>query len=147
MQPDFRAFFESYVDAYNRSLGERVDVAGIRKHFADSFIAAGPQGVVTGDNDESFIETLKKGYAFYRAIGTRHLDIHEIDAISIDGMHYQATVSYRARYHKPDAEVTIPFDVTYMLEWRDNQLKIFGYVSCDEMALYRKYGIIHDAAE
>jgi hypothetical protein len=30
MKPDFNAFFRSYVDAFNRSLGAAVDVEGIR---------------------------------------------------------------------------------------------------------------------
>ena len=34
-------FFRRYVESFNRSLGETVDVAGIRAHFADCFVAAG----------------------------------------------------------------------------------------------------------
>lgn len=147
MQPDFRAFFQSYVDAYNRSLAGDVDLAGIRSHFSESFIAAGPHGVVTGDNDESFVETLKKGYAFYREIGTRRLAIREVDASPIDATHYLATISYTATYDLHGDDVRIPFDVSYILEERDGQLRIFGFIAGDEMALYRKYGLLNDAAE
>lgn len=68
---DPEAFFREYAAACERSLGEHVDVAGIRSFFAEAFISAGVNGkVAPGLNDESFDDMLRKGYAFYKAIGT-----------------------------------------------------------------------------
>lgn len=140
-KPDFDAFFDSYVAAYNRSLGERVDVKAIRSHFSESFIAAGPGSVMTGDNDEAFGETLEKGYAFYKSIGTKKMEVTGVDVTDIDDGYSLAKVHYRAEYEKDGETIAIPFSVSYMLEERDGHLKIFGFVAGDEMALYRQYGL------
>lgn len=143
-EPDFDTFFHGYVAAYNRSLGERVDAKAIRSHFSESFIAAGPGSVMTGDNDETFSETLEKGYAFYKSIGTRKMDVTGVEVTDIDEGHYLAKVSYRAEYEKDGETIAIPFSVSYLLETREGRLKIFGFVAGDEMALYRQYGLLPD---
>ncbi|WMT89659.1 nuclear transport factor 2 family protein [Pelagibacterium sp. H642] len=139
---DFDAFFQSYVRAYNRSLGESVDVHGIRSHFSESFIAAGPGTVMTGDNDETFTETLQKGYAFYKSIGTRRMEVTSVEVTDIDEEHYLAKVGYQAQYEKDGEAIAIPFCVSYLLEERDGRLKVFGFVAGDEMELYRQHGLI-----
>lgn len=143
-QPDFASFFAGYVDAYNRSLGARVDTASIRGHFSESFIGAGPGTVMTGDNDESFAETLEKGYAFYKSIGTRHMAVLGLETTVIDPTHFLVKVSYRARYDKGGETIEIDFPVSYFLEMREGHPKIFGFVAGDEMALYRQYGLIDE---
>src|SRR5262245_1079283 len=54
LTPDFDRFFREYAEVFNRSLGESVDVDGIREAFADCFVGAGPSGVTCGRNDASF---------------------------------------------------------------------------------------------
>jgi hypothetical protein len=39
-------------------------------------------------------------------------------------------------------DVTIDFDVHYLVQKLDAEPKIFGWVSGDEQALLRKYGIV-----
>jgi len=146
MQPDFDAFFADYVAAYNRSLGDSVDDAAIRGCFADSFIAAGPQGVMTGNNDETFSDTLRKGYAFYKSIGTRSMAVEGVEVTGIDPMHFLARVSYRAAYDKDGEEIVIPFSVSYLLQYREDRLRIFAFIAGDEMAIYRRYGLVADDA-
>lgn len=141
-RPDFEAFFSAYAETYNRSLGDSVDTAAIRAHFSESFIAAGPDTVMTGDNDEGFAETLRNGYAFYKSIGTRHMAVTGIDVTDIDETHFLVKVSYRAHYEKDGEEIAIPFPVSYLLETRNGQPRIFGFVAGDEMGLYRRYGLL-----
>lgn len=142
MQPDFNAFFETYADAYNRSLGETVDAPAIRGHFAESFIGAGPQGVLIGDNDETFTEALNKAYAFYKSIGMRDMAVRDVTATAIDPLHYLVQVGWRATCDRNGETVTIPFSVAYLLQHRDAQPRIFAFIAGDEMALYRQYGLI-----
>lgn len=143
-QSDFEDFFAGYVDAYNRSLGDSVDHEAIRSHFSPSFIAAGPEGVMTGENDESFSQALDKGYAFYKSIGTRQMNVTGVQITDIDESHYMAKVHYTAEYEKDGEPLVIPFPVSYMIEDREGQLQIFGFVAGDEMALYRQYGLVDD---
>jgi hypothetical protein len=63
LHADIERFFEDYVAAFNRSLGESPDLETLRVAFAPCFVAAGPTGVVCGHNDDEFVEFLKRGYA------------------------------------------------------------------------------------
>jgi hypothetical protein len=136
-------FFETYVAAFNRSLAGEVDSEGIRSHFASCFVAAGPDGVRCGENGDEFAETLRQGYAFYQSIGLESIAVREITTTPIDETHQMAIVEYRAIYEKPTGErVTIDFAVTYFLASRGERLEIFGFVAGDEMAAYRRHGLL-----
>lgn len=139
-----RSIFRAYADAYNRSLGDSVDVEGIRASFADCFVAAGPDVVNCGRNDDSFVATLQQGYAFYRSIGTKHIDVRRLVPIAIDDRHHMVKVFYTASYEKAGTgePMAIEFDVTYLLQTRDGASKIFAFVAGDEMGLYRRYGLV-----
>jgi hypothetical protein len=100
MTPDLDRFFAAYTDAYNRSLGDRVDHDAIVASFADCFVAAGPGGVNCGKNDDSFRTALDQGFAFYKSIGTRKMSVRRVDVTPIDALHHMAKVHYRADYQK-----------------------------------------------
>jgi hypothetical protein len=142
MQPDFDRFFRAYADAYNRSLGGRVDHEAIMASFADCFVAAGPGGVNCGKNDDSFRAALDQGYAFYKSIGTRHMAVRSVSVTPIDDWHHMAKVSYRAGYEKEGRELNIDFDVTYLLQTRDGVSRIFAFIAGDEIGVYREHGLI-----
>ena len=116
MQADIERFFRDYVAAFNRSLGESPDLDAIRAAFAPCFVAAGPTGVICGQNDEAFLEFLEQGYAFYRSIGTRSMTLLGVETTPIDANHEMARVFYSSEYERRDGGlVTIDFEVTYML--------------------------------
>ena len=139
-------FFHSYVEAFNRSLGDAVDVEGIRAHFSDCFVAAGPQGARCGENGDELAETLRQGYAFYTSIGTKAMAVRGVTATPIYDTHQMARVDFRASYEKPSGEtVEIDFTVTYFLEARNDTFAIFGFVAGDEMALYREHGLLPES--
>jgi hypothetical protein len=50
-------------------------------------------------------------------------------------------VFYRAHYEKGET-VSIHFSITYFLQSTPSGPKISAFVAGDEMALYRKYGLI-----
>jgi hypothetical protein len=139
------AFFDAYVESFNRSLGSEVDVDGIRAYFSDCFIGAGPAGVRCGENNTDFADVLVQGYAFYRSIGTRTMAARAITTTPIDETHQMARVDYRATYDKPSGEtVAINFAVTYFLAAQGQTFTIFGFVAGDEMALFRQHGLLGD---
>jgi len=139
-------FFTGYVAAFNRSLGDTVDTDAIMAHFSPCFVGAGPQGVKCGQNDETFVEVLRQGYAFYREIGLRQMTLREVTTTPIDDNHQMARVGYCASYEKPDGQkVDLDFEVTYMLAARADTFEIFAFVAGDEMELYRKHGLVPDS--
>jgi hypothetical protein len=148
--PDYAQFFRGYAAAYERSLGEHVEVEAIRGHFADGFVAASLDGnsAVAGANDDAFVRTMREGYAFYKAIGTQSMEVDRVAAEPLCENHDRVRVSYRAAYRKADGTfVTIPFDVVYLLQRRAGGPKIFGFITGDEMAVYRRHGLVDDAGK
>jgi len=141
--PDYEDFFDGYARAFERSLGERVDVAAIRGFFAEAFISAGLNGVAAGANDATFEEKLKAGYAFYKAIGTRSMKVDRVGVDTLYEDHDRVRVFYTAGYRKRDgSEESIAFDVLYLLQRRAGGPKIFGFIAGDEMALFREHGLV-----
>ena len=147
--PDYEAFFREYAKTYERSLGESVDVAAIRSFFAEAFVSASVSGqVAVGANDETFEETLKRGYGFYKAIGTTSMKVDRVEPEALYQNHDRVRVFYSAGYRKRDGtEVSIPFDVLYLLQRRSGGPKIFGFVAGDEMAVYRKHGLVDETGQ
>jgi len=147
--PDYELFFREYAKTYERSLGESVDVAAIRGFFAEAFVAASVGGqVMAGANDETFEETLRRGYAFYKTIGTTSMSVDRVEPEPLYENHDRVRVFYSAGYRKRDGtEVSIPFDVLYLLQRRSGGPKIFGFVAGDEMAAYREHGLVDASHE
>jgi hypothetical protein len=143
MPHNIAAYFESYANLYNRALAGEDVFAEIMSRFAKSFVAAGPDGVTVGKQGPAFRRMLGKGYRFYRQIGTRKMTARRVEATPIDATHCQAKVTYRADYQKPDGEtLSLDFDITYMLDVSHAKPLIFAFVAGDEMAMYRKAGLI-----
>lgn len=122
-----------------------MDSAAIRACFAGCFVGAGPAGVTCGANDDSFAASLATGYVFYRKIGTRRMVLRGVEPTPIDRLHHLVKVLYRADYRKPDdTELSIDFDVSYILQARDGVPKIFAFITGDEMGLYKQHGLLPD---
>lgn len=141
--PDFNLFFERYAQLYTQALSDAPDYEAIAACFSSCFIAAGPQGVQCGVNDEHFLETLKGGYAFYKKIGTKQMRVRRTLETQIDAAHYLVKVFYHADYKKADgAAVAIEFDVTYLIDTHEDTPKIFAFIAGDEMEAYRRAGLV-----
>ena len=143
MPHNIPAFFESYANLYNRALAGENVFGEIASRFSPRFVAAGPDGVSTGKHGAAFRRMLARGYAFYRLIGTRRMTAKRVESTRIDASHLMAKVFYCAEYRKPDgSDLKLEFDVTYFLDVSTTKPKIFGFVSDDEMGLYRRHGLL-----
>ncbi|WP_413576158.1 nuclear transport factor 2 family protein [Bdellovibrio sp. HCB290] len=138
----YKDFFLNYVQAYNQGLQGDLDTDLIRSFFTDHFLAAGPDNVETGSNNQFFSSTIQKAYSFYRKIGARELHIRNFVVTPIDRFHDMVKVYYRAEYSPKGAPIkTIDFDVTYFMQQGHAGPKIFGFVAGDEMQAYRDAGL------
>lgn len=96
-----------------------------------------------GRNSFLFSLVLKRAYSFYRKIGTKNLCILNIESTEIDANHGLAKIFYRADYEKKNGEkISIDFNVSYLLEFHGDDIKIFGFVAGDEMKAYKDAGIV-----
>lgn len=60
----------------------------------------------------------------------------------IDARHCVAHVAWTATYARKDQpEVTIDFDVHYLVQKLDEEARVFDWVSADEQELLRQHGI------
>ena len=98
---------------------------------------------MTGKNDNQFKQVMTQGYAHYRAIGTRGMRIGNVRVSPIDEHHCVAHVAWTATYARTaQPDVSIDFDVHYLVQKLDGLPKVFGWVSGDEQAVLREHGII-----
>jgi hypothetical protein len=143
VETSVRRLFERYERLFNRSLAGEVDMDEVASLYASDFIAASPAGVMSGKNDDQLKQTMMRGYAHYRAIGTKEMRIRNVAISPIDEHHCVAHVAWAATYGRPDvADVAIDFDVHYLVQKLDEEPRVFGWISGDEEALLRKHGII-----
>ena len=143
METRVRTLFERYERVFNASLHGDADMDDVAALYASEFIAASPAGVMTGKNDEQLKQVMAQGYARYRAIGTKEMRIRGLRISPMDDHHCVAHVAWRATYvRKGQPDVTIDFDVHYLVQQLGAEPKVFGWVSGDEQALLREHGVI-----
>lgn len=147
--PDYEGFFREYARVYERSLGDSVDVKAIRSFFAEAFLSASTTGqVAVGANDQQFEEALQKGYAFYKSIGTMSMKINRTESEVLCENHDRVQVFYVAGYkRKNGGTASISFDVVYLIQRRIEGPKIFGFITGDEMAVFRRHGLVNEVGE
>jgi hypothetical protein len=84
-----------------------------------------------------------RGFAHYRRMGTQLMDIRHLDVTVLDPVHAMAKVRWHSEYRRKDGgEVSIDFDVIYLLRVKDGPPKIFAYISGDEQQALREHGVI-----
>ena len=143
MEASVRKLFERYDRVFNAALHGDVDMDDVAALYAADFIAASPAGVMTGKNDEQLKQVMAQGYARYRAIGTKEMRIRQLRISPMDEHHCVAHVAWRATYVRNDKpDVTIDFDVHYLVQQLGAEPKVFGWVSGDEQAALKEHGII-----
>jgi hypothetical protein len=143
METSVRKLFERYERVFNAALHGDVDMDDVAALYAADFIAASPAGVMTGKNDEQLKQVMAQGYARYRAIGTKEMRMRGLRISPMDEHHCVAHVAWRATYARKDGpDVTIDFDVHYLVQQLGAEPKVFGWVSGDEQAVLKEHGII-----
>ncbi|WP_337186933.1 nuclear transport factor 2 family protein [Phenylobacterium sp.] len=138
-----RAFFERYERIFNQALGDEIGMDEVATLYAPEFIAASPAGVMTGRNDDQLRQAMAQGYARYREIGTKAMRLRDVRLSPMDALHGVAHVAWTATYaRKGRPDVAIDFEVHYLVQALDGDLKVFGWVSGDEQALLKQHGVV-----
>jgi hypothetical protein len=142
MEAQVRKLFERYEQLFRKSLAGDADMDEVTSVYASAFIAASPAGVMVGKNDDQLKQVMEQGYAHYRAIGTKEMRIRDVRISPIDEHHCVAHVAWTSIYaRKGQPDVTIDFDVHYLVQKLDGEPKIFGWVSGDEQEVLKKHGV------
>lgn len=139
---DVEQFFQRYAMAFKQGLEGSLDIEALRSLYSTQFIAAGPQGVMTGDNDDAFGEHMSKGYEQYRQIGTKAMTVTAVEVHPIDKTHCLAHVSWNTEFEKDGKHIDVPFTNTYLLEQNDGKVMAFGWITGDEAQLLKDNGLM-----
>ncbi|CAH2405368.1 nuclear transport factor 2 family protein [Mesorhizobium escarrei] len=142
MEAQVRKLFKRYERLFRKSLAGDADMDEVTSVYAAAFIAASPAGIMVGKNDDQLKQAMEQGYARYRAIGTKEMRIRDVRISPIDWYHCVAHVAWTSIFaRKGQTDVTIDFDVHYLVQKLAGEPKIFGWVSGDEQEVLRKHGI------
>lgn len=139
------AFFEAYAQLFNEALTrpQKIDVGAVRNSFAEYFVGANPKGVRGSRNGTIFGLFLRRGYAHYRKIGCKRMELKRVDVTGIDDLHALARTRWASTFRKKDGSiVVIEFDNHYLLHIaQGGNPKIFAYVTPDEQQALKDSGI------
>lgn len=142
MEENIQRFFEQYQRLFQQALTGRVDMEEVASSYAAAFISASPKGVITGENGEGLKATMEQGFAYYRQIGTKDMRLRQVSVARIDDLHCLARVAWTAIYGRGAEDVSIDFEVHYLIQQIDGAPKIFGWIAGDEQAALKEHGII-----
>jgi hypothetical protein len=143
MENSVKELFERYGKLFRMALTDEVDMDKVASSYAAAFVAASPAGVSVGQNDEHLKQVMQQGFENYRRIGTKDMRLRNVRIAPIDEHHCLAHVAWTAIYDrgsKPD--ISIDFEVHYLVQQLEDAPKIFGWVSGDEQAVLKQHGII-----
>src|SRR5690606_31572440 len=131
-------------DRFNNAIkSEVVDIEGTAKSFSNCFIAANPLGVNCGSNNEEFKTAMLQGYSFYKNIGVTAMDIVSLETTILDNFHEMTKVIWRCNYTKNDnSKGSIEFENIYFTQTKENEHRIFAYITGDEQAVLKENGLI-----
>ena len=136
-------FFDRYQRFFTEALAGNLNASDLSVFYTSEFITATPAGVMMGKNDDTLKRNIVNGYAYYRAIGTKSMRVRNVRLSPIDDRHAVAHVAWTAVYAKDfQPDINIGFEVHYLMQESNGQIKIFGWVSGDEQALLRERGVI-----
>jgi hypothetical protein len=141
MQQAVQELFDRYQRHFNHALTSEPDYEAIAALYTDTFVAASPAGVTSGKNDEELRKVMADGFARYRQMGTRNMEVIHLRVTPIDELHGLAHVDWRATYDIDGAQKVIDFTNAYLVRVEDNQGRVFGWITGDETAELKKHGI------
>jgi hypothetical protein len=71
------------------------------------------------------------------------MKVTRVQASALYPNHDAVQVFYKAGFQKKDgSELTIEFDVLYIVQRREEGPRIVAFISGDEMAAYRQHGLV-----
>lgn len=87
MEKAIQRLFERYQRLFQQALHDDVDMDDVTSSYATAFIAASPAGVGVGANDEKLKDAMRQGFEHYRRIGTKDMQLRQVNVMPIDDLH------------------------------------------------------------
>ncbi|HPM61769.1 MAG TPA: SRPBCC domain-containing protein, partial [Methanoregulaceae archaeon] len=128
--------FSEYENAFSR-----LDVGRSAEFFADTFLSAGPQGVVAQSKAE-FIRLAGQAAEFYKAVGQTSARILSLEENRISDEYSLVKVHWGVTFRKTGDRL-IEFDVSYLVQKTGPEPKIILFVAHqDEEKAMKELGLL-----
>lgn len=143
-QHEIENFFNRYEARINEALSDgEVDIDETVNSFSTEFIEASPNGVIVGTNDKKFRKAIAQGWSFYKKIGIRSMDILSTQTTILDKFHAMVKVHWNSAFVRQNkSKGDIEFDVFYLIQKTDEDIRIFAYITGDEQQALKDEGLI-----
>jgi hypothetical protein len=137
-------FFAQYESRFNDALaGGEPDIDSVVNSFAEYFIEASPVGIVAGENNKKFRKMIAQGWESYQKIGIRSMHILSKDVTILDPLHAITKIHWNCAFVRPDKSTgEVDFNVFYLVQKQEDDLKIFAYITGDEQQALKDQGLI-----
>jgi hypothetical protein len=145
LQPhEIENFFNRYEGRFNAVLsGGEPNIDETVDSFAEWFIEASPAGVIAGKNDEKFRKVIGQGWMFYKDMGIRSMDIRSTQITILDAFHAIVKVHWNSSFERKDKKRgDLSFDVFYLVQKRNEAIRIFAYITGDEQQALKDAGLM-----
>ncbi len=137
-------FFSQYESKFNDALsGGEPDIEQTVNSFTEHFLEASPLGVNAGKNDKDFREMISKGWAFYKDIGIQAMNILSKQITVLDDFHALVKINWNSSFvRNNNSSGEISFEVFYLVQKLEEDIKIFAYITGDEQQALKDQGLI-----
>ena len=133
--------FKQYETAFNK-----LDLKTISGYYADTFISAGPKGVIAQSKKE-FEEKAEEAVGFYRSVGHRSARIISKRVMPICDKYDMVVIRWGVTFEKTGSKI-IEFDISYIVYEIDDLPRIILFISHeDEEEAMKKLGLINKKKE
>ena len=138
MDKRIKTLFDDYAKSFSA-----LELQKHARFFADSFVAAGPKGVISQGRDE-FIKNADEAAAFYRKVGQESVEIKSMKETWFSENYVMVTVHWAAHFKKLSKPVE--FDVSYLVQLTEDKPKIILFISYeDEEEVMKELGLLNAA--
>ena len=133
--------FKQYETAFNK-----LDLKTISGYYADTFISAGPKGVIAQSKKE-FEEKAEEAVDFYRSVGHKSARIISKRIMPLCDKYSMVVVRWGVTFEKTGSKI-IEFDISYIVyEAEDNPMVILFISHEDEKEAMKKLGLLNKRKE
>jgi hypothetical protein len=136
MNPKLELLFAEYEKAF-----ASLDIKRNAALYADTFLSAGPQGVIAQSKEE-FIRLADQAAAFYKSVGQKAGKIISMRETPISNEYTMVTVHWGAQFEKT-GDRWIEFDVSYFVQLNLPEPRIIMFIAHeDEAAAMKELGLM-----
>lgn len=135
---ELKKLFSEFEEAFSA-----LDFEKMAALYTDSFMSAGPTGIITRSKAE-YLKEARIASEFYRSIGQTSARILSLDEIPISEQYSLVNVHWAVTFRKT-GDTSVEFDVSYVVQKTGPEPRIILFIAHqDEQKAMEELGLIRD---